>query len=43
MPYITTLTAALAAANGIAAYRDSQAEVQSLQSYHARLGTAPRA
>jgi carbamoyl-phosphate synthase large subunit len=35
VPYITTLTAALAAARGIAAYRQSQPFVKSLQSYHA--------
>jgi carbamoyl-phosphate synthase large subunit len=37
IPYITTMTAALAAANGIAAYRQSGAAVNSLQSYHARV------
>ena len=37
VPYLTTLTAAMAAANGIAAYRDSNAAVKSLQSYHAQL------
>ncbi|MDA8219455.1 MAG: hypothetical protein M0Z94_17780, partial [Dehalococcoidales bacterium] len=35
VPYITTLTAALAAADGIAAYRESQSAVKSLQVYHA--------
>jgi len=36
VPYITTLAAARAAADGIAAYRaKEQAEVKSLQSYHA--------
>jgi len=37
VPYITTTAAAIAAARGIAAYRDSRGEVASLQSYHARL------
>ncbi len=37
VPYITTTAAAIAAARGIAAYRDSRGEVYSLQSYHARL------
>ncbi len=35
IPYITTLSAALAAANGIAAFREGKEEVKSLQSYHA--------
>jgi len=35
VPYITTLTAASAAAKGIAAYREGKSEVRSLQSYHA--------
>ena len=35
VPYITTLAAALAAAKGIAAYREGKGEVKSLQSYHA--------
>jgi carbamoyl-phosphate synthase large subunit len=35
VPYITTLTAALAAAKGIAAYRAGRSDVKSLQSYHA--------
>ena len=34
VPYITTLTAALAAAKGIAAQREGRASVRSLQSYH---------
>jgi carbamoyl-phosphate synthase large subunit len=34
VPYITTLTAAMAAAKGIAAYRDGNPDVKSLQSYH---------
>jgi len=35
VPYITTLTAALAAARGIAAYCTGKSEVKSLQQYHA--------
>ena len=35
VPYITTLTAAMAAARGIAAYRQGKSDVRSLQSYHA--------
>jgi carbamoyl-phosphate synthase large subunit len=35
VPYITALTAAMAAAKGIAAYREGKSEVRSLQSYHA--------
>jgi carbamoyl-phosphate synthase large subunit len=35
VPYITTLAAAMAAARGIAAYRDGKSDVKSLQSYHA--------
>ena len=35
VPYITTVSAALAAAKGIAAIRKKQPEVKSLQSYHA--------
>jgi len=35
VPYITTLAAATAAAKGIAAYRDRNPDVKSLQSYHA--------
>jgi len=35
VPYITTLAAAMAAAKGIAAYRDGNPDVKSLQSYHA--------
>ena len=38
VPYITTMMAALAAADGIAAYRECGSEVKSLQSYHAQLG-----
>jgi carbamoyl-phosphate synthase large subunit len=34
IPYITTLAAALAAAKGIAAYRQGKGSVRSLQSYH---------
>jgi carbamoyl-phosphate synthase large subunit len=33
--YMTALTAAMAAAKGIAAYREGKSEVRSLQSYHA--------
>jgi carbamoyl-phosphate synthase large subunit len=35
VPYITTLTAAMAAARGIAAYCKGKSEVKSLQQYHA--------
>ncbi len=35
VPYITTLTAAMAAAKGIAAYCSGKSEVKSLQDYHA--------
>jgi len=35
VPYITTLAAAMAAAKGIAAYREGQPGVKSLQRYHA--------
>ena len=35
VPYITTLAAAMAAAKGIAAYREGKADVMSLQKYHA--------
>ena len=34
IPYITTLAAAIAAAKGIAAYRQGKSSVRSLQSYH---------
>jgi carbamoyl-phosphate synthase large subunit len=34
VPYITTLAAALAAAKGIAAYREGKSDVMSLQKYH---------
>jgi carbamoyl-phosphate synthase large subunit len=34
IPYITTLAAAIAAAKGIAAYRQGKGTVRSLQSYH---------
>jgi carbamoyl-phosphate synthase large subunit len=34
VPYITTLAAAMAAAKGIAAYREGKSDVKSLQSYH---------
>jgi carbamoyl-phosphate synthase large subunit len=35
VPYITTVTAAIAAARGIGAHRQGRGEVRSLQSYHA--------
>jgi len=35
IPYITTLAAAIAAAKGIAAFRDGRGQVKSLQRYHA--------
>lgn len=38
IPYITTTSAALAAAQGIAAHRESKGAVRSLQSYHAGIG-----
>jgi len=38
VPYITTLTAAMAAARGIAAYCEGKSDVKSLQSYHADIG-----
>jgi carbamoyl-phosphate synthase large subunit len=38
IPYITTLTAALAAAEGIAARREGAPQVKSLQAYHADIG-----
>jgi carbamoyl-phosphate synthase large subunit len=37
VPYITSLTAALAAAKGIAAYRKGKSGVKSLQEYHANI------
>jgi carbamoyl-phosphate synthase large subunit len=37
VPYITTLAAALAAARGIAAYRQGKDSVRSLQEYHAAI------
>ncbi len=37
VPYITTTAAALAAAEGIAAYRQSRSPVRSLQSYHSQI------
>jgi len=39
VPYITTTTAAKAAAEGIAARRAARAQVRSLQSYHNSIGT----
>jgi carbamoyl-phosphate synthase large subunit len=41
VPYITTLTAALAAAEGIAARKKGDYTVNSLQSYHANLAKQP--
>ena len=38
IPYITTLAAAIAAAKGIAAFRNGRGQVKSLQSYHADIG-----
>ena len=38
VPHITTLAAALAAARGIAAYRQGKDSVRSLQEYHAGIG-----
>jgi carbamoyl-phosphate synthase large subunit len=38
VPYITTLTAALAAAEGIAAYRKGRGAAKSLQARHAEIG-----
>jgi carbamoyl-phosphate synthase large subunit len=35
IPYITTLAAAMAAAKGIAAYRQGHGDAKSLQAYHA--------
>ncbi len=37
VPYMTTLAAAIAAANGITAYRHGKTSVKSLQSYHAKI------
>ena len=37
IPYITTMTAALAAAKGIAAWTEARSDVKSLQAYHADL------
>jgi carbamoyl-phosphate synthase large subunit len=37
IPYITTLAAAIAAAKGIAAYRQGKDSVRSLQSYHGEI------
>jgi carbamoyl-phosphate synthase large subunit len=39
IPYVTTIAAAVAAAKGIASYREKRAEVRSLQSYHADIGS----
>ncbi len=38
VPYITTLSAAIAAAKGIAAYRQGEGVVKSLQEYHRDIG-----
>ncbi len=38
VPYITTIAAAVAAANGISAHRQGRGAVRSLQSYHADIG-----
>jgi len=38
VPYVTTMPAALAAAKGIAACREGQSGIKSLQSYHADIG-----
>jgi len=38
IPYITTTAAAIAAARGIAAYRQEKQQVRSLQKYHAGIG-----
>ncbi|MFH1429772.1 MAG: carbamoyl-phosphate synthase large subunit [Candidatus Margulisiibacteriota bacterium] len=40
VPYITTLSAAVAAVKGIAAYRRKQPDVKSLQEYHAEIKQA---
>jgi carbamoyl-phosphate synthase large subunit len=37
IPYITTTAAAIAAAKGIAAMREGEAQVRSVQSYHGEL------
>ena len=37
IPYITTMTAALAAAKGVAAWKEARGDVKSLQAYHADL------
>ena len=42
VPYITTTTAAVAAANGIAAHRKGHGQVRSLQEYHTNIGYGPR-
>ena len=42
VPYITTTTAAVSAAKGIAALRKGHGEVRSLQEYHADIGYGPR-
>ena len=40
VPYITTLAAAMAAAKGIAAYREGKSDIRSLQIYHAGIAHA---
>lgn len=40
VPYITTLPAAMAAAKGIAAYREGKSDIKSLQMYHADIARA---
>jgi len=40
VPYITTLAAAMAAAKGIAAYREGKSDIKSLQIYHAGIAHA---
>jgi carbamoyl-phosphate synthase large subunit len=41
IPYITTISAAMAAAEGIAACRNGRGEVKSLQEYHADIEKMP--
>ena len=43
VPYITTTTAAVSAAKGIAAHRKGHSEVKSLQEYHADISLGPGA
>ena len=37
VPYVTTLTAAMAAAKGVNAYHERNPDVKSLQSHHANI------